>query len=196
MPRRFSNARHTFSKLLGRGYDMRRNTLPAGIGLALNLLSPKHNQPIVLLIGRIATRLGPRKELKRRPFLGLHLGFAVPPAFLPIGTRVPTCALALGSRGCAVADGWGALVLSIGRPARLSSLSQSNSGPIFTRLRALPPNTLTSSYYFRHPNKHAQTKPNSLGHRFSGTAFGCSSFLTFVSRRSLPLRSARLRVVE
>jgi hypothetical protein len=161
MPRRFSNARHTFSKLLGRGYDIRRNTLPAGIGLALNLLSPKHNQPIVLLIGRIATRLGPRKELKRRPFLGLHLGFAVPPAFLPIGTRVPTCALALGSRGCAVADGWGALVLSIGRPARLSSLSQSNSGPIFTRLRALPPNTLTSSY-FRHSNKHAQTKPNSL----------------------------------
>ena len=47
----------------------------------------------------------------------------------------------------------------------------------FTRLRALPPNTLTSSYYFRHSNKHAQTKPNSLGHRFSGTAFGWSSFL-------------------
>ncbi|HWO36135.1 MAG TPA: hypothetical protein VNO32_45670 [Candidatus Acidoferrum sp.] len=40
------------------------------------------------LIGRIATRLAPRKELKRRPFLGLHPGFAVPPAFLPIGTRV------------------------------------------------------------------------------------------------------------
>jgi hypothetical protein len=80
MPRRFSNARHTFSKLLGRGYDIRGNTLPAGIGLALNLLSPKRNQPIVLLIGRIATRLGPRKELKRRPFLGLHPGFAVPPS--------------------------------------------------------------------------------------------------------------------
>src|SRR5580704_3258138 len=36
-------------------------------------------------------------------------------AFLPIGTRVPPCALALGSRGCAVADGWGALALSIGK---------------------------------------------------------------------------------
>jgi hypothetical protein len=54
-------------------------------------------------------------------------------AFLPIGTRVPPCALALGSRGCAVADGWGALALSI-RPAQLSSLSQSNSSFDFTRL--------------------------------------------------------------
>jgi len=60
----------------------------------------------------------------------------------------------------------------------------------FTRLPARPPNTLTNSYYFRHSNKHAQTKPNSLGHRFSGTAFGWSSFPTFVSRRSLELRSA------
>src|SRR5580704_6650756 len=60
----------------------------------------------------------------------------------------------------------------------------------FTRLLDLPPNILTNSYYFRHYNKHAQTKPNSLGHRFSGTAFGWSSFLTFVSRRSLQLRSA------
>src|ERR1700723_880505 len=55
------------------------------------------------------------------------------------------------------------------RPARLWSLSESNSGPIS---RALPPNTLTSSYYFRHSNKHAETRPNSLGHRFSGTAYG------------------------
>jgi hypothetical protein len=31
-------------------------------------------------IGRIATRLAPRKELKRRPFLGLHPDFAVPPS--------------------------------------------------------------------------------------------------------------------
>jgi hypothetical protein len=129
-----------------------------------------------------------RRDSKCRPFLGLHPGFAVPPAFLPIGIRVLTCALDLASRGCAGADGWGALVLSIARRARLSSLSQSNSD--FTRLRALPPNTLTSSYYFRHSNKHAQRKPNSLGHKFSGTAFGWSSFLTFVSRRSLALRSA------
>jgi hypothetical protein len=35
---------------------------------------------------RIATLLAPRKELKRRPFLGLHPGFALPPALLPIGT--------------------------------------------------------------------------------------------------------------
>ena len=39
-------------------------------------------------------------------------------------------------------------------------------------------------------SKRAHTKPNSLGHRFSGTAFGWSSFLTFVSRRSPQLRSA------
>jgi hypothetical protein len=45
------------------------------------------------------------RDSKRRPFLGLHPGFAVPPAFLPIGTSVPPRALALGSRwlrGC----GW------------------------------------------------------------------------------------------
>ena len=130
------------------------------------------------------------RDSKRRPFLGLHPGFAVPPAFLPIGTRVPPCALALGSRrlrGC----GW----LGCTRPFHRKARSIVVTEPIqlrsdFTRLRALPPNTLTSSYYFRHSNKHAQTKPNSLGHRFSGTAFGWSSFLTFVSRRSLPLRSA------
>jgi hypothetical protein len=33
------------------------------------------------------------------------------------------------------------------------------------RLGALPPNTLTSSYYFRHSNKYAQTKPSSQGHK-------------------------------
>ena len=58
-------------------------------------------------------------------------------AFLPIGTRVPPCALALGSRGRGVAEGWGALALSI-RPAQLSSLSQSNSTFDFTHL-ARPP---------------------------------------------------------
>ena len=62
--------------------------------------------------------------------------------------------------------------------------------PQHCRPLPLPPNTLTSSYYFRHSNQHAQIKPDSLGHRFSGTAFGWSSFLTFVSRRSLALRSA------
>ncbi len=113
-----------------------------------------------------------------------------PPAFLPIATRVPTCALALGSRGYAVADGWGALVLSIGKARSIVVTEPIQLPSDFMRLGALPTNTLTSSYYFRHSNKHAQTKPNSLGHRFSGTAFGWSSFLTFVSRRSLELRSA------
>jgi hypothetical protein len=32
---------------------------------------------------RIATGLAPRKELKRRPFLGLHPDFAVPPNASP-----------------------------------------------------------------------------------------------------------------
>ena len=113
-----------------------------------------------------------------------------PPAFLRIGTRLPPCAVALGSRrlrGC----GW----LGRTRPFHRKARSIVVTEPIqlrsdFTRLRARPPNTLTSSYYFRHSNQHAQTKPDSLGHRFSGTAFGWSSFLTFVSRRSLPLRSA------
>ena len=76
------------------------------------------------------------------------------------------------------------------RPAQLSSLSQSNSGPISRVCGPDHQNTLTSAYYSRHSNKHAHRKPDSLGHRFSGTAFGWSSFLTFVSRRSLELRSA------
>jgi len=113
-----------------------------------------------------------------------------PPAFLPIGTRVPPCAVALGSRrlrGC----GWlGALVLSIGKARSIVVTEPIQLRFDFTRLRARPSNTLTSSYHFRHSNKHAQRQPNSLGHGFSGTAFGWSSFLTFVSRRSLPLRSA------
>jgi hypothetical protein len=74
--------------------------------------------------------------------------------------------------------------------AALSSLNQSNFWFDLLFTRALPPNTLTSSYYCRHSNKHARRKPNSLGHNFSGAAFGWSSFLTFVSRRSLPLQSA------
>ena len=88
-----------------------------------------------------------------------------PPAFLPIGTRVPTCALALGSRGYAVADGWGALVLSIGKARSIVVTEPIQLPSDFMRLGALPTNTLTSSYYFRHSNKHAQTKPNSLGHK-------------------------------
>src|SRR5580698_160193 len=76
------------------------------------------------------------------------------------------------------------------RPSHLSSLSQSSPGSISPVYAPLPPNTLTSSYYLRHSNQHAERKPNSLGQKFNGTAFGWSSFLTFVSRRSLPLRSA------
>jgi hypothetical protein len=95
-----------------------------------------------------------------------------PSAVLPIGTRALPCPTALGRR-----------------PRHCRHCT--NPTPVrFTRLRALPPNTLTSSYYCLHSNKHARRKPNSLGHNFSGAAFGWSSFLTFVSRRSLPLRSA------
>jgi hypothetical protein len=138
--------------------------------------------------GRIATRLAPKKGLKRRPFLGLIPASPSPPAFLPIRTRAPTCALALGSRGCAVADGWGAFALSIGMPARLPSLSQSNSAPIFARLRA--PRQTHELLLLPTFQQTCQTKQNSLSRRFSGTAFGWSSFLTFASRQSLQLRSA------
>ena len=71
------------------------------------------------------------------------------------------------------------------RVAGLSSTEPIQLRSDFTRFRDLPPNPLTSSYHFRHSNRHPQSKPNSLGHRFSGTAFGRSSFLTFVSRRRL-----------
>jgi hypothetical protein len=90
-----------------------------------------------------------------------------------------------------VGDGWGALVLSIGKARSIVVTQPIQLQSDFMRLGALlPPSTLTSSYHFLNSNKHAQTKPNSLGHRFSGTAFGWSSFVTFVSRRSLALRSA------
>ena len=125
-----------------------------------------------------------------RPFLGLHPGFAVPPSVSANRNSSAAMRTRSGSRGCAVADGWGALVLSIGKARSIVVTEPIQLRSDFTRLRALPPNTLTSSYYFRHSNKHAQTKPNSLDHRFSGAAFGWSSFLTFVSRRSLELRSA------
>ena len=89
----------------------------------------------------ISAKLAPRKGLKRRPFLGLHPGFAVPPAFLPIGTRLPTCALALGSRGYAVADGRGALVLSIGKTR---SIWRHSANPTSVRFHA----------FRRSPTKH------------------------------------------
>jgi hypothetical protein len=59
------------------------------------------------------------------------------------------------------------------RPSRLSSLSQCNSGPI-SRVYHLPPNTLTSSYYFRHSNKHAAKN------KFAGAQVqwkGCFAFV-------------------
>jgi hypothetical protein len=56
---------------------------------------------------------------------------------------------------CAFADGWRALVLSIGRPGLVAVTEPIQLRSDLTRLRALLPNTLTSSYYFRHFNKHA-----------------------------------------
>ena len=113
------------------------------------------------------------RNSKRRPFLGLHPGVAVPPSVSANRNSSADMPLALGSRGCAVADSWGALALSIERAARLSSLPiQLRSD--FTRLRALPPNTLTSSYYYRNSNKHAEKT------KFSGSEVqrnGCFAFV-------------------
>ena len=52
------------------------------------------------------------------------------PASLPIGTLVAPCARTLGGRRLARFRTLGALLLSIGKTARLSSLIQSSSGPI------------------------------------------------------------------
>ena len=134
------------------------------------------------------------RSLKTRPFLGLYPGFAVPPAFLPMVLECRHAHSLWVAVGCAVADGWVALVLSIGKARSIVVTEPIQLRSDFTRLLDLPPNILTNSYYFRHYNKHAQTKPNSLGHRFSGTAFGWSSFFTFVSRRSLPLRRLLLSI--
>jgi hypothetical protein len=115
---------------------------------------------------------------------------ACPPAFLPIGTRVPTCALAWLAAAARLRMAGVHSSFPFGKARSIVVTEPIQLRFDFTRLPARPPNTPTSSYYFRHSNKHDQTKPNSLGHRFSGTAFGWSSFLTFVSRRSLELRSA------
>ena len=79
--------------------------------------------------------VAPRKGLKRRPFLGLLPGFAVPPAFLlhrnlkhahyPLVPRLPRYGF-----------GWAALA------------SFHRQGPVHHR-RPLPAKTLTSSYCFR-----------------------------------------------
>jgi len=66
------------------------------------------------------------------------------PAFLPIGTLVAPCALTLGGRRLARFRTLGALLLSIGKAARLSSLIQSNSGPISRVCGPDHQNTLTS----------------------------------------------------
>jgi len=134
-------------------------------------------------------RLRRGRNSKRRPFLGLHPCFAAPPSRFCQSElecrRAHSLSVAVG---CAVADAWGALGLSIGK-ARSLVVAEA------IQLRAVSAspaqqNTVTSSYYSRHSDKHPRGKPDSLGHRFSGTAFGWFSFLTFVSRRSLELRSA------
>src|SRR6202034_4593993 len=59
------------------------------------------------------------------------------------------------------------------RPSRLSSLWPSQLRSDFKRL-PLPPNTLTSSYYFRHSNKHA------VKNKFAGSQAqwkGCFAFV-------------------
>jgi hypothetical protein len=90
-----------------------------------------------------------------------------PPAFLPIGTRVAPCAVALGSRplrGC----GWlgGTSVFSIGKAPSFVVPEPIQLRFEATR-RARLSNTLKSSYHFRHSNKQPREKPNSLGHRFN-----------------------------
>jgi hypothetical protein len=57
-----------------------------------------------------------------------------------------------GCRGYAVADGWGALVLSIGKARSIVVTQPIQLRSDFMRLGALPPNILTSSCYFRHSN--------------------------------------------
>ena len=123
---------------------------------------------------RIATLLAPRKEVKRRPFLGLHPGFALPPQrFSQSELRCRHENSLLVAVGCAVADGWGALVLSIGKALSIVVIEPIQLWFDFTRL-PLPPNTLTSSYYFRHSNKHAAKN------KFAGSQVqwnGCFAFV-------------------
>ena len=75
--------------------------------------------------------------------------------------------------GSAVADGWGALVLSIGKALSIVVIEPIQLRSDFKRL-LLPPNTLTSSYYIRHSNKH--TAKN----KFAGDQIqwkGCFAFV-------------------
>ena len=94
-----------------------------------------------------------------------------------------------------VAAVWGRGWLGCTRPFHRKARSIVVTEPIqvrsdFTRLRVLPPNTLTCSYYFDIPTNMPRQNQILWVTGFSGTAFGWSSFLTSVSRRSLELRSA------
>jgi hypothetical protein len=80
----------------------------------------------------------------------------------------------------AVADGWGALVLSIGKARSIVVTRPIQLRSDFIGLGALPPNTLTSSYFFRHSNKHPRQNQILWVTSESGTAFGLSSFLCYI----------------
>ena len=118
----------------------------------------------------------PRKGLKRRPFLGLLPGFAVPPAFLPHPNlkraHAPLVPRLLWSRvwlGCT-------RLFSSAGPARTFTPPPSKDTDQLLLLPIFQPT--------------CPEKTKFPVHSFSGSAFGYSSFRTFVSPRSLQLRSA------
>src|SRR5260370_36385215 len=95
--------------------------------------------------------------------LGLHPGFAVPQRFCQSELERRHAQSLWVAVGCAVADGWGALVLSIGKAGSIVVTEPIQLRSDFTRLRARPPNTLTSSYYFRHSNKTCPERTKFFG---------------------------------
>ena len=103
---------------------------------------------------------------------------------------MPTCALALGSRGYAVEDGRSALVLSIGSARSIVVTQPIQLRSDFMAFR-FPPTKHTDELLLLPTFQEAcPDKTKFWVTSESGTAFGLSSFLTFVSRRSLALRSA------
>ena len=80
--------------------------------------------------------------------------------------------------GCAVAHGWGALGPSIGKALSIVVTEPIQLRADFTAYPP-PPNTLTSSYYFRQTNKHAEKT------KFSGSEVQWNGRFAFVLLRMM-----------
>jgi hypothetical protein len=93
---------------------------------------------------------------KRRPFLGLHPGFAVPPSVSASELKCRHAHSLSVAVGSAVADGWGVLVPSIGKDPLICRLS-GNPTPVRFHAFTCPPIRHTDELF---PLPFQQTCPD------------------------------------